>query len=112
LVSLVTVGGDPVQRVAALPIHVACILEIAGFCVLAGWPLFAMLRRAAPLRRSWSGALAALAAASLCAAATQFICPIDDPAHHLVGHFIPVMLLCGAGALAGRRLLDWLYSTE
>ena len=114
LVWLVSAGGDALRRVLALPIHVACILEIAAFSVLAGGPLFSMLRRAAPLQRSWSGALATLAAASLGAFATQFICPIDDPAHHLLSHFLPVMFLSGAGALAGRRLLDWLrtvYST-
>ena len=58
--------------------------------------------------------LATLAAASLGAVATQFICPIDDPAHHLVSHFLPVLLLSGVGALAGRRWLDRLrtvYST-
>ena len=114
LVWLVSAGGDALQRVSALPIHVACILEIAAFSVLAGGPLFSMLRRAAPLHPSWSGALATLATASLGAFATQFICPIDDPAHHLVSHFLPVLLLSGVGALAGRRWLDRLrtvYST-
>lgn len=108
LAFLLSAGGDPVRRIVALPIHVACVLEITGFGVLAGWPLFGMLRRAAPLRQAWSAALATLAATALGATATQFVCPIDDPAHQLVGHALPVVLLSALGALAGRRSLDWL----
>ncbi len=54
LVVLLTTGGDPVQRVLALPFHWACLIEIAGLSVVPGWVLFAMLRRAAPLQRVWS----------------------------------------------------------
>jgi hypothetical protein len=90
------------------PIHVACLIEIAGLSVVPGWALFAMLRRSAPLQRAWSGALAALAAATIAAAATQFICSVDDPAHQLVGHVLPVAVLAMLGAIAGQRYLNWL----
>jgi hypothetical protein len=103
-----TTGGDPVRRLLALPFHSLCLIEIAGLGVVPGWALFAMLRRAAPLRRAWSAAFATLAAVALGAAATQFLCPIDDPAHQVVGHLLPVALLACWGALAGRRSLDWL----
>jgi hypothetical protein len=106
LVILLTTSGDPIQRVLVLPVHWTCVSEIAGIGVVPGWALFAMLRGAAPLRLAWSAALASLAAVGLGAAATQFICPIDDPAHHLVGHVLPVAVLAGLGALAGRRALD------
>ena len=108
LVVLLTTGGDPVQRVLALPFHWACLIEIAGLSVVPGWALFAMLRRAAPLRRAWSAALATLAAVALAAVATQFICPVDDPAHQLVGHVLPVAFLSVWGAIVGRRWLNWL----
>jgi hypothetical protein len=52
----------------------------------------------------------ALAAVALGAAATQFICPLDDPAHQLVGHVLPVAFLAVFGAIAGRRSLNWLVS--
>ena len=103
-----TTGGDAVRRLAALPFHWLCLIEIAGLGLVPGWALFAMLRRAAPLRRTWSAALATLAAVGLGAAATQFLCPIDDPAHLLVGHVLPVAFLAIGGAIAGRRALDWL----
>jgi hypothetical protein len=108
LVALLTNGGDPVQRVLALPFHWACLIEIAGLSVVPGWVLFAMLRRAAPLQRVWTAALAMLAVGALAAVATQLICPVDDPAHLLVGHVLPVALLSVWGAVAGRRWLNWL----
>jgi hypothetical protein len=101
-----TTGGDPVRRLLSLPFHWLCLIEIAGLGLVPAWALFAMLRRAAPLRRSWSAALATLAAVALGAAATQFLCPIDDPAHLLVGHVPPVASLAIGGAIAGRRALD------
>ena len=100
-------GGDPARRLLVLPIHSLCVIEIAGLGFVPGWALFAMLRRAVPLRQAWSGALATLAAAALGAVATQVLCPIDDPAHHLVGHVLPVILLAAAGTVAGRRAFDW-----
>jgi hypothetical protein len=108
LVILLTTGGDPVRRVLAPPFHWACLIEIAGLSLVPGWMLFAMLRRAAPLRRAWSAALATLAAVALGAVATQFICPVDDPAHQLVGHVLPVSFLAVWGAIVGRRWLNWL----
>ncbi|HET6195362.1 MAG TPA: NrsF family protein [Acetobacteraceae bacterium] len=108
LVVSLTRGGDSLHRLLVLPFHSLCLIEIAGLGIVPGWALFVMLRRAAPLRRAWSAALATLAAVALGAAATQFLCPIDDPAHQLVGHFLPVAVLAAWGTIAGRRSLDWL----
>jgi hypothetical protein len=47
-----------------------------------------------------------------CAAATQFICPLDDPAHQLVGHVVPVAVLSVLGALAGSRYLGFYSRAE
>jgi hypothetical protein len=107
LLVLVFEGGDPVRRILALPIHAACVIEIAGIAVVPSWALFAMIRRAAPLQLAWSAGLATLAGVGLGAAATQVICPLDDPAHQLVGHVLPAAILVLAGTLVGRRSLDW-----
>ena len=58
--------------------------------------------------QAWSAALATLASVALGAAATQFLCPIDDPAHQLVGHVLPVAFLSVWGAIVGGRSLNWL----
>jgi hypothetical protein len=108
LAYLLTIEGAAIPRLLEWPVHVTCLIEIAGLSVIPGWALFAMLRRAAPLQRGWSGALAALAAAAIAAAATQFICSVDDPAHQLVGHVLPVAVLSILGAIVGRRLLNWM----
>lgn len=110
LVVLLTAEGAPIRRLLEWPLHWACIIQIAGLSVVPGWALFGMVRCAAPLRRAWSGALATLAAVAIGAAATQFICPLDDPAHQLVGHLLPVAVLSMLGALAGQRNLNWLTS--
>ena len=70
-----------------------------------GWVLLPMLRRAAPLRRAWSAALATLASVAFGAAATQFHLSIDDPAHQLVGHVLPVALL-GLGGDRGSPMVE------
>lgn len=111
LIVLLAAGGDSVARIMALPIHAACVVEIAAFGLLPGWALLTLLRRAAPLQPTWSAALAALAATSLGAVATQIVCPVDDPAHHLVGHFLPMVVLAIGATFAGRRSLDWLQSS-
>jgi hypothetical protein len=106
-----TSSGETLPRLFALPFHRACFIEIVAFSVVPGWVLFAMVRRAAPLRRAWAGALAMLGAVAIGAVATQFICPLDDPAHHLVGHVVPVAALSVFGAIAGHRHFTWLPYT-
>ena len=98
-------GGDAGLRLAAFPNHWACVAEITGMSVLSGLVFFVMLRHGAPVRPTWCAALATLASATLAATATQIICPIDDPAHHLTSHVLPVSLLTAAGTLAGTRVL-------
>jgi hypothetical protein len=98
-------GGSAVSRLAAFPFHIGCVIQIIALSLVPAWALFAMLRRAAPLRLRWSAGLASLAALALAAAGTQFICPVNDPAHLLVGHVVPVAGLAFAGALIGSRAL-------
>jgi hypothetical protein len=92
----------------ALPVHALCIIEIAGFAFIPGWALFNMLRRAAPLKRTWTAVFAALAATALGAAATQILCPLDDPAHYLMGHIAPAVVFTVVAATARQRSLIWL----
>ena len=82
-----------------------CFVRVIAMALIPGIVLFAMLRRAAPLRFRWTSALAAVAALSIAAGAIQFICPIDDAGHALLGHFGPVLVGAVLGLLAARRFL-------
>jgi hypothetical protein len=107
LAYLLTTEGSAVQRLQQWPFHWLCLVEIAGLSIGPAWALVMMLRRAAPLRRAWAGALAILGSVALGAAATQFLCPLDDPAHQLVGHAFPVAVMALLGALVIGRYLNW-----
>ncbi len=107
LVIRVIQSGSPVARLLAFPVHVGCIAQIVVVALLPGWLLFSMIRKAAPLSPTWSSMLATLAAAALGAAATQLLCPIDDPAHHLAGHLVPVVLFTVIVGLVARSTIDW-----
>jgi hypothetical protein len=112
LTMMVIAGGAPMERELAPPVHAGCVIQIAGVAIIPGWALFSMLHRGAPVRVMWTAALAALAASAVGAAATQFICPIDDPAHHLFGHFVPMALLAmGIAAAVSPSLAKWRTSS-
>jgi hypothetical protein len=85
--------------------HAACAIEIAVVAGISGAALLAMLRRAAPLRPGWTAAIASLAAVAIGAAMTQIICPIDDPAHVLIGHVLVAVLVGLVGCVVGYRAL-------
>lgn len=82
-----------------------CFVRVLLIGAVPAWLLFGMLRRALPLRRAPASALAALAATAIGSAAIQFICPLDAPAHALLGHFAPALAMCGGAAWAAPRLL-------
>lgn len=101
-------GGDAWARIAALPIHLLCVLLIAVLASISGTVLTKMLARGASLHAGWTTALAWIAAASTGAFAAHITCPIDDPAHHLTGHFAPFVLVVFAGSvLTWRSLQLW-----
>jgi hypothetical protein len=99
--------GDPVAQIVATPWHPVCVALILSISALPGIWLFGMLRRAAPLHTMWTGMLAALATVALGALGTQFVCPIDAPAHQLVWHFTPVVVLTLPGIVLGARIFTW-----
>jgi hypothetical protein len=105
LAALLVAGGSPVGRVLAFPVNWPCSYKIFGFCLIPGVALVSLVRRAAPLEPLWNALLATLAATSLAATATQFICPVDDPAHQLVGHVLPVMVLAAIATAVSYRFL-------
>ena len=104
---LLVSGGRGVERLVAFPVNWPCGYKILVFSVIFGGALLIALRRAASLEITWTAALAALSSTALAAAATQLICPVDDPAHQIVGHVLPVTVLALLGTVIGFRTLDW-----
>jgi len=81
-----------------------CAIRVTAIGLVPAIVLVAMLRRGAPLRREWTGALALAGAAAAGALAIQFICPVDDAGHALLGHLGPVLALAAIGAATAVRL--------
>jgi len=76
--------------------------------VVAATPLAAFLRfrrGIEPRRPSVLGAAAGAACGAWAGVLVDLWCPLTAPAHALVGHVLPLVLLIGVGALLGHRLL-------
>jgi hypothetical protein len=80
-----------------------CFIRVIAIGLAPAIVLFNMLRRAAPLRLTWTSALAATAAMAAGAMAVQIVCPINDSAHGLLGHFGPVVAIALLAAVFGGR---------
>jgi hypothetical protein len=93
--------GLPVSTDPHWPV---CFLRVLLVGLLPALVLFGMLRRGAPLRLGWTAAMAAAAAASVGALAVHVACPLDDPGHGFLGHFVPLVLAAAIGMTARRRL--------
>jgi hypothetical protein len=103
--ALLVAGGNAVVRVLAFPVNWPCSYKIFAFSLIPGIALVALIRRAAPLEPVWNAWLAGLAATTFGATATQLICPVDDPAHQLVGHVLPVLVFAVIATAIGVRSL-------
>lgn len=66
-----------------------------------------MVKRAAPIRRGWTGMLGLLSVGAFTSLACQFFCHGSNSFHILFWHFSPLLLLGGAGMLIGKSLLRW-----
>jgi hypothetical protein len=80
-----------------------CFARVALIAAVPAIVLAGMLRRAAPLRPAWAAGLALVAALAAGALAVQFVCPVDDPGHALMGHLLPVAGVPAIGAVYVRR---------
>jgi hypothetical protein len=63
-------------------------------------------RRSDPLRPGITGAALGMAAGIAAGALVDLWCPVAHVGHLLLGHILPLVLLAGLGALAGRRFIQ------
>ena len=104
LAALIAVNGSLMDELTLSQLHAACVVQIGGLALVPAWRLLGIVRQGAPMAGFSIRGLAALAALAMGAAGTQALCPLDDPAHLLIGHFVPVAGLAAIiAALTCRR---------
>ena len=101
LVHLAREAGVSPLAIAHEPFHTACVARVAALALVPTWLLVHEIRRGFALDPASTTALAALGGSALAAVAVQLLCPIDRPAHLLVSHVLPALVLVVAGAAAG-----------
>ena len=109
-----TIAGNrsPLDLLLQVAPHPSCVLLIAATAIAPWAMLVRMLRHAAPLQAPLTGGFAGLASLAVGALGTQFVCTNDAAAHHLLWHFMPVVLLMVTGVAFGSSLFDWLRRQE
>ena len=105
LIATIAAAQSPLDLLAKVTPHPSCVLLIASTAIMPAVILMPMLRHAAPLQARWTGGLAGLASLALGALGAQFVCTNDAAAHHLLWHFIPLVLLTMASFSVGSSLL-------
>jgi hypothetical protein len=103
-------GGGIRSGLAADAGHYACAVQIVLVALVPMVILLGRVRAGAPTRPAWTGMLAVMAAGGAAAAGASIVCPIDESAHLMLWHFLPVISLAALGAAAGWMWLDRLRS--
>lgn len=104
-VSMLMTTGAPIRALRDVQPHVFCALRTLAIGVVPAALLVMMLRRASPLQPRQAGSFAVLAGVALGVMGTQFVCPDDSAAHHLVWHAAPVLMFAAMGLALPRSLL-------
>ncbi|MGJ3263698.1 MAG: NrsF family protein [Salinarimonas sp.] len=84
-----------------------CLVSIPVLALPMLVALIAALRRGAPLRPGFAGAIAGLAAAGVAAALYGLFCTDDSPLFVATWYGLAAGIVAGMGAVAGRRWLRW-----
>jgi hypothetical protein len=85
-----------------------CPWHILLFSLPPGIALFLLVRKGAPVQLYWAGSMATLSVTAFAYMCMRLLEMNDNPAHLLVWHTLPVMILSLAGMLAGKFTLRWL----
>jgi len=104
-VAMLMATGAPIGALRDVEPHVVCALRTLTIGLGPAALLVVMLRRASPLQPREAGGFAVLAGAALGAVGTQFVCPDDTAAHHLVWHAVPVLMFAAMGLALPQALL-------
>lgn len=84
-----------------------CPWHILLFSVPPGIVMFLALRKGATIRCCWAGLMAAWSVSAFAYMLMRLFEQNDDPAHLLVWHVFPIVLICIAGMMIGKFALRW-----
>ena len=104
-VAMLVATDAPIGALRDVQPHISCALRTLAIGLVPAALLIMMLRRASPLQPRRAGSFAVLAGAALGVMGTQFVCPDDSAAHHLVWHAAPVLMFAAMGLALPRPLL-------
>lgn len=85
----------------------ACPWHIAVLSIPPGIAMFLVLRKGVTIRCCWAGTMATLSVTAFAYMLMRLVEQNDDPAHLLVWHALPILLLCIAGMMIGKLALRW-----
>jgi len=84
-----------------------CPWHIALFSVPPGIAIFLIVRMGATIQCCWAGSMATLSVTAFGYMLMRLIEQNDNPAHLIVWHALPIMLMCMAGMMIGKFALKW-----
>ena len=84
-----------------------CLVDLSTMIILPASLLFYLIWKSSSVRPKWAGYTAMIAATSIGALGMRYLCPVDESAHLLLWHFLPVIGFAGLGIILGRLILKW-----
>ena len=84
-----------------------CPYHILLFSCVPGIVIFVLIRMGAAIHYYWAGFMATLSVTSLAYLFMRLVEDNDNPAHLIVWHALPIILMCLIGMYAGRYALKW-----
>ena len=85
-----------------------CTWHILLLSLPPGIVLFLLIRKGAPVQLYWAGIMATMSVTAFAYVCMRVLEMNDSPAHLLVWHALPVMIMSLVGMLAGKYTLRWL----
>ncbi len=94
-----------IDSVALVQVH--CPIHIIGFSAIPAVVIFILVRMGAVIRIYWAGIMSALSVTAFAYLFMRLVENNDNPAHLIVWHAIPILVLCLLGMYAGKKTLRW-----
>ncbi|MGK0296969.1 MAG: hypothetical protein ACI9XC_000569 [Gammaproteobacteria bacterium] len=84
-----------------------CPLHILFFSTLPGIVIFVLIRMGVAIKYYWAGVMSTLSVTAFAYLFMRLVEGNDNPAHLIIWHIVPIILMCLLGIYAGRKALRW-----